>query len=48
VASSDIPKSPFEAIAHLIGCADSGGETVLSESTGRRFAAIVEEKAHAR
>ena len=47
-ANGKIPKSPYEAIAHLIGCADSGGKTVLSEATGRRFAGIVEEKARAR
>jgi hypothetical protein len=47
-AAGQSPKSPYEAIAHLIGCVDSGGKAVLSESTGRRFAAILQEKARAR
>jgi len=42
------PKGPYEAMAHLIGCADSGGTEVLSESTGRRFAALMKERARAR
>jgi hypothetical protein len=46
-AAGENPKSPYEAIAHLIGCADSGGKAVLAESTGRRFAAMVGEKARA-
>jgi hypothetical protein len=39
---------PYASIAHLVGCADSGGRTALSEATGRRFAALVQEKARAR
>ena len=42
------PKGAYEAVAHLIGCADSGGKEVLSESTGRRFAALLKEKVRAR
>jgi Arc/MetJ-type ribon-helix-helix transcriptional regulator len=47
-SGGETPKSPYEAMAHLIGCADSGGKEALSESTGRRFAAMMEEKARAR
>jgi predicted DNA-binding protein len=41
-------RTPYETVAHLIGCADSGGKTALSEATGRRFAAMVEEKTRRR
>lgn len=40
-------KQPYDLIAHLIGCVDSGGAR-LSESTGERFATLVRETAHAR
>jgi len=36
-----------EAIAHLLGCADSGGAR-LSERTGRKFAELVQGRARAR
>lgn len=39
--------SPYEAIAHLLGCADSGGAG-LSEETGRKFARLVRERARGR
>ncbi len=35
-AAADTAKSPYEAIAHLIGCA-SGGPPDLSERTGEKF-----------
>jgi len=38
------PMGSHETVAHLIGCANSGKE-VLSESTGRRFAALMKERA---
>jgi hypothetical protein len=47
-ATGETPKGPYETIAHLIGCADSGGKETLSESTGRSFAALMKEKARAR
>ena len=40
------PRAPAEAMAHLIGCWDSGGMR-LSERTGERFAALLREKQHA-
>ena len=46
--AGETPKGPYETVAHLIGCADSGGKVPLSESTGRRFAALVKERANAR
>ena len=36
---------PAEAMAHLIGCRDSGGSH-LSERTGERFARLLQEKHH--
>ena len=39
--------TPWDAIAHLIGAADSGGDR-LSEDTGERFGALVRKKARAR
>jgi hypothetical protein len=39
--------TPYEAIAHLLGCADSGGAR-LSEQTGRKFAELVGKRARAR
>jgi Arc/MetJ-type ribon-helix-helix transcriptional regulator len=47
-AAGGRPKGAYETVAHLIGCADSGGKKTLSESTGRRFAALTKEKARAR
>ena len=38
---------PWDALAHLIGAADSGGNR-LSEDTGERFRALLRQKAHAR
>ena len=38
---------PWDAIAHLIGAADSGGSR-LSEDTGERFQTLLRQKAHAR
>ncbi|MBI2361709.1 MAG: ribbon-helix-helix protein, CopG family [Deltaproteobacteria bacterium] len=40
-------KRPYDLIAHLIGCVDSGG-TNLSEKTGEKFAKLLREKADAR
>lgn len=40
-------KQPYDLIAHLIGCVDSGGAR-LSERTGEKFANLLREKAHAR
>jgi hypothetical protein len=40
-------KRPYDLIAHLIGCVDSGGAR-LSEKTGEKFADLLREKAHAR
>lgn len=41
------PKRPYDVIAHLIGCADSGGAR-LSERTGEKFTALLRAKARAR
>lgn len=40
-------KQPYDLIAHLIGCVDSGGAR-LSENTGEQFADLLREKSHAR
>lgn len=40
-------KRPYDLIAHLIGCVDSGGMK-LSEKTGERFANLLRERAHGR
>ncbi len=40
-------KQPYDLIAHLIGCVDSGGAQ-LSERTGEKFANLLREKAHGR
>ena len=40
-------RRPYDAVAHLIGCVDSGGAK-LSEKTGERFIALVRDKARAR
>ena len=39
--------TPWDAIAHLVGAADSAGGR-LSENTGERFRALVRKKARAR
>ena len=44
---SDGKKRPYDLIAHLIGCVDSGGAN-LSQRTGEKFAKLLREKAHAR
>ncbi len=41
------PRTAYQAIAHLIGCFDSGGQR-LSEKTGEKLAAILREKKRAR
>lgn len=38
------PSSPYERVAHLIGCV-KGGPADLSERTGDRFRKLVEQKA---
>ena len=40
-------KHPYDLVAHLIGCVDSGGMR-LSEKTGEKFANLVREQANAR
>ena len=40
-------KRPYDLVAHLIGCVDSGGAN-LSHNTGERFAKLLREKARAR
>lgn len=45
--AEDKRSSPYETIAHLLGCADSGGAR-LSERTGRKFARLVRERARGR
>ena len=40
-------KRPYDLVAHLIGCVDSGGAN-LSQNTGEKFAKLLREKAHAR
>jgi len=40
-------KRPYDLVAHLIGCVDSGGAN-LSQNTGERFAKLLREKADAR
>ncbi|MGH7266265.1 MAG: ribbon-helix-helix protein, CopG family [Candidatus Rokuibacteriota bacterium] len=46
-AGDSPPRSPYEAIAHLLGCADSDGAR-LSEETGRKFTELVQGRARAR
>lgn len=36
-------ESPYQRLAHLIGCFDSGGQA-LSEKTGKRFAELLKEQ----
>ena len=38
---------PYDRIAHLIGCVDTGGAN-LSKNTGETFAKLLRERAHAR
>jgi Arc/MetJ-type ribon-helix-helix transcriptional regulator len=38
---------PYERMAHLIGCIDSGGAR-LSQNTGARFAKLLREQTRAR
>jgi hypothetical protein len=45
--SLDEKKRPYDLVAHLIGCVDSGGAR-LSENTGEKFAKLLREKADAR
>ncbi len=40
-------KRPYDLVAHLIGCVDSGGAN-LSRNTGEKFAKLLREKARAR
>ncbi len=40
-------KRPYDLVAHLIGCVDSGGAN-LSKNTGEQFTRLLREKAHAR
>jgi hypothetical protein len=46
-ASDKAASGPYEAIAHLIGCADSGGAG-LSERTGEKFRTLLRERRRAR
>jgi CRISPR/Cas system-associated endonuclease Cas3-HD len=40
-------KRPYDLVAHLIGCVDSGGAN-LSQNNGEKFAKLLREKARAR
>jgi Arc/MetJ-type ribon-helix-helix transcriptional regulator len=40
-------KRPYDLVAHLIGCVDSGGAN-LSQNTGEKFAKLLRERARAR
>jgi Arc/MetJ-type ribon-helix-helix transcriptional regulator len=40
-------KRPYDLVAHLIGCVDSGGAN-LSQNTGEKYAKLLREKANAR
>ncbi len=46
-AGSERKNRPYDLIAHLIGCVDTGGAR-LSERTGEKLARLLREKAHAR
>ncbi|TAK02202.1 ribbon-helix-helix protein, CopG family [bacterium] len=46
-AGPDGRKRPYDLVAHLIGSVDSGGAR-LSENTGKKFAKLLRERAHAR
>ena len=37
-------KRPYDLVAHLIGCVDSGGAN-LSQNTGEKFAKLLRERA---
>lgn len=45
--ASEQAQHPYDLIAHLIGCMDSGGAR-LSEKTGEQFADLLRAQAHAR
>lgn len=40
-------KRPYDLVAHLIGCVDSGGAN-LSQNTGEKFAKLLRERARVR
>lgn len=40
-------KRPYDLVAHLIGCVDTGGAN-LSKNTGEKFAKLLREQARAR
>jgi hypothetical protein len=40
-------KRPYDLVAHLIGCFDTGGAN-LSQNTGEKFSKLLREKANAR
>jgi len=40
-------RRPYDLVAHLVGCVDSGGAR-LSENTGGKFAELLREKARGR
>ena len=40
-------KRPYDLVAYLIGCVDSGGAN-LSRDTGEKFSKLLREKANAR
>ena len=42
-----VNKRPYDLVAHLIGCVDSGGAN-LSRNTGEKFSKLLREKANAR
>lgn len=46
-AGAEAVGRPYDAIAHLIGCADSGGAR-LSERTGAKFLALLRGRGRAR
>lgn len=46
-AGAQAARRPYDAIAHLIGCADSGG-AVLSERTGEKFRSLLQGRGRAR
>ena len=40
-------KRPYDLVAHLIGCVDSGGAN-LSKNTGEKFTKLLRERLHGR
>lgn len=42
-----VKKRPYDLVAHLIGCVDTGGAK-LSEKTGEKFSKLLQENARAR